>query len=181
MENDISGRKLSASYKTKRTVVQTSLLALATAFEILSKSSDELKAEIDDWEEGRVFALGVMPNGPVVTMKKEGGRIKFLGKGFKENPELVIYFKNIDSALLPLTGQMGAHIAFAQHRAILHGNVGEAIQVNRAMNIVQKYLMPGIVLKKTSKRPPKYTFSQRMLKTRVMAMLGVGLAMNARK
>lgn len=181
MENDIPGRKLSTSYKTKRTVVQTSLLALATAFEILSKSSEELRAEIDEWEDGRVFALNVLAYGPAVTMKKEAGRIKFLGKGLKENPELVIHFKNMDSAILPLTGRMGAHIAFVQHRAILHGDVGKAMQINRAMNIVQKYLMPGMVLKRTSRRPPKYTFSQRMLKARVMATLGIGLAMNARR
>jgi len=181
MENKVSGRNLSVSYKTKRLLAQTLLLALATAFELLSKSSPELKEEIDDWEDGRVFALGVMPDGPAVTMKKEDGRIKFLGKGLKENPQLVIYFKNLDSALLPLTGQMGAHIAFAQHRAILHGNVGEAMQINRAMAIVQKYLLPAMVLKKTSKRPPKYTLSQTMLKARVMAVLGVGLALNALK
>lgn len=176
----VEQRGLSATYKLKKSVVSTSLLALATAFEIVSKYSPELKAELADWEDGRTFSLGVLPDGPAVTLKKVGDKIRYIGKGVKD-PHLAIYFKNLDCALLPLTGQMGAHIASAQHRAILHGNVAEAMQINRAMAIVQNYLMPGIVLKKICKRPPKFTGKQLALKARVMAMLGLGLAVNAVK
>lgn len=171
---------LSTAYKLKKSVVSTSLLALATAFEIVSKYSPELKAELADWEDGRVFSLGVLPDGPAITLKKMGDKIRYIGKGVKD-PHLAIYFKNLDSALLPLTGQMGAHTAFAQHRAILHGNVADAMQINRAMAIVQNYLMPGIILKKICKRAPKLTGKQLLLKARVMATLGLGLAVNAGK
>lgn len=173
-------RGLSVGYKLKKSVVSTSLLALATAFEIVSKHSPELKEELVDWEEGRVFSLGVLPDGPAITLKKVGDKLRYIGKGVKD-PHLAIYFKNLDCALLPLTGQMGAHIAFAQHRAILHGNVAEAMQINRAMAIVQNYLMPGVILKKICKRPPKLTGKQLFLKARVMATLGLGLAVNAGK
>jgi len=168
---------MSVGYVVKKSVVSTSLLALATAFEMVSKSDPELKKEIADWEDGRTFSMGVLPEGPAITLKKEGDRVVYMGKGIK-NPKLTIYFKNVDAALLPLAGMMGAHTAFIQHRAILHGNIAEAMQTNRALAIVQNYLLPGIILKGITKRPPKMNASQLMLKAKVMALLGAGLAKN---
>ena len=173
-------QNLSVAYRVKSSVVQTSLLALATAFEIVSRHSKELKAELADWEEGRTFSMGVMNDGPAVTMRKDGLTVRYVGKGHIGS-SLKILFKNMDSALLPLTGQMGSHTAFVQHRAILHGSIGQAMQVNRAMDIVQKFLMPGIVLKWNNKRPPEYKAADRLLKARVMGMLGLGLLTNMRK
>ncbi len=180
MENKSGEKKLSMTYKVKETIVKTSLLALATTFEIVSKHSPELKAEIADWEDGRVFSLGVLPDGPAVSLKKEGDQIRYLGKGYK-NPKLKVLFKNVDAALLPFTGQMGSHTAFVQHRAIVHGNIGEAMQASRAMDIVQTYLMPVFILKKNSKRPPKLTGAEMLLKARVMTTLGIGLLLNMTK
>lgn len=177
----MSEKKLSAMFKIKESVVSISLLALGTAFEMVSKWDKELKAELEDWEEGRVFALAVWPNGPAATMKKEGGQIRYLGKGLKENPSVIIYFKNLDSAILPFTGQIGSHIAFTQHRGILHGDVGKGMQISRAMAIVQRYLMPGLVFKTIFKRPPKVTGQYLLLKAKVMGMLSIGLAVNAKK
>jgi len=172
--------KLSLGYKVKESIVKTSLLALATAFEMVSKSSPELKAEIAGWKAGQTFSLGVLPDGPAVTMIKLGDEIKYLGKGIKAS-DCVILFKNLDSAILPFTGQMGSHMAFVEHRAILHGSVAEAMQASRAMVIVQSYLMPGLIFKKIFKRPPKMGVSQLLLKAKVMGMLGVGLLKNMKK
>ena len=180
MSESESSQRLSPGFRIKRLIVSTSLLALGTAFEIVSKSDPGLKAELKDWEEGREFSMGVLPDGPSITMKKEGDHIRFLGKGIG-TPKLVIYFKNIDCALLPLSGQIGADTAFAQHRAILHGNVADAMQTNRAMAIVQKYLLPDFILKKGSKRPPKYTGAQLMLKMKVMSILGLAMLLNSMK
>ena len=177
----MSDQKLSLGFKVKRSVVSTSLLALGVAFEMVSKGDDDLKRELVDWEEGKVFSLAVFPDGPSVTMKKQDGRIHYLGKGIKENPTLIIYFKNLDCALLPFTGQMGSHTAFAQHRAILHGPVKDAMQISRAMATVQKYLMPGFIFKTLFKRAPKMSGKQLLLKAKVMTLIGAGLALNASK
>lgn len=170
----------SLSYRAKTVLVKTLLLAFATAFETLSKSCPELKAELADWEEGRVFSLGVLPNGPYISIRKEGDRVRYLGMGLY-HPTLTALFKNLDAILLPFTGQIGSHTAFIQHRAILHGNVGQAMQANRAMNIVQTYLLPGFMLKKMFKRPPKLSPAQMVLKARVMALLVAGIVKNMRK
>ena len=172
--------KLSLAYKTKESIVKTSLLALATAFEMVSKHAPEMKEELAGWKEGQAFSLGILPDGPAITLKKVGDEIKYMGKGIKDS-DCVILFKNLDSAILPFTGQMGSHMAFVEHRAILHGSVAEAMQASRAMVIVQGYLMPGLIFKIIFKRPPKMNASQLLLKARVMGTLGIGLLMNMSK
>jgi len=173
-------QKLSMSYRSKRAVVSTSLVTSGVAFELVSKHSPELKAEIADWEDGRVFSLGVLPDGPSISLKKEGDRIRYLGKGYKD-PKLKLLFKNIDCAHLLMTGKMSSDAAFAQHRTILHGNIVDAMQTSRAMAIVQSYLLPGSVLNKSMKRAPKMTRAQRLLKARIMATLGIAILANIRK
>ena len=169
--------KVSVVFKVKESVVKTSLLALATAFEMVSKHAPELKAEVAGWKDGQTFSLGIFPNGPFITLKKVGDAIRYMGKGIIDS-DCVIYFKNLDGALMPFTGQMGSHMAFVEHRAFLHGNLGEAMQASRAMCIVQTYLMPGLVFKTIFKWPPKMNVSQLLLKGRVMGLLGVGLVKN---
>lgn len=164
-------------YEKKKSLVETLLVLFGVVFEKLSKCCREFQAELDDWEDGWVFAIGVLPNGPWISLKKEGGVMRYLGKG-RQNPRLTILFKNLDCALFPLMGSMGADTAFIQRRAILHGNIAEAMQVSRAMAIVQAYTLPGFVLKKICKRPPKLTPRQLLLKARILAGLAPRLLAN---
>lgn len=164
-------------YQLKKGVVGASLLALGTAFEIVSKYGRDLRAEIADWEEGRVFSLGVMPNGPSMVLKKEGGRIRYLGSR-SEKAEPKILFKNMDCAFMPLAGMMSSDTAFVQHRAILHGSVGSAMEVSRAMAIVQIYLLPGFMFGRLYKRPPKLSLGQYLLKAWVFTVLLPCMAVN---
>jgi len=167
-------------YQLKKFVVSASLLALGSAFEIVSKRERKLRAEIANWEEGRVFLLGVLPNGPSMVLKKEAGRIRYLGTR-SDNAEPKILFKNMDCAFLPLTGLMSADIAFVQHRAILHGSVGSAMETSRAMAIVQSYLLPGLLFGWLYKRPPKFSLGQYLLKAWVLAALLPRMAVNLAK
>jgi hypothetical protein len=162
------------SFKTKQRIAAIAMLALGVTFEYLSRKCAALRSEIAGWEEGRVFSLSVMREGPSVSLKKENGAIRYLGFGLK-SPDIAFYFKNIDSALLVFTGMMGAHTASIQRRTIVHGDIGMAMETLRAMNIVQMYLFPGFVLKATFKRPPKMSFGQLLFKAWVMLRLCPGL------
>jgi hypothetical protein len=167
-------------YKLKKFVVGTSLLALGTAFEIVSKRGRNLRSEISDWEEGRVFLMGVMQDGPAMVLKKEGGRILYQGSRSTE-AEPKILFKNIDCAFMPLTGMMSADTAFVQRRAVLHGSVGAAMEVSRAVAIVQSYLLPGFTFRWLYKRPPRLSPGQYLLKAWVFAALLPCMAANLAK
>lgn len=172
--------KVSAVFKLKETVVKTSLLALGVTFELVSNHSPELQEELRDWDEGRILALGVLPDGPYIAVRKEAGALKYLGKGH-HNAQLKILFKNMDAAFMMLSGQIGSHTGFAEHRAIVHGSLYQAMEANRAMAIVTKFLFPGIMLKGIVRRMPKMTAGDLVLKARVMATLTPALLMNMTK
>jgi hypothetical protein len=180
MTRQSSGVRPTLAYRLKKAVVGIALLALGGTFERVSKHSAELKEEIKDWKKGIVISLGVLPKGPAISLKEENGTIRYLGRGYQK-PDVKILFKNMDSAFLPFTAQMGSHIAFVQHRALLHGNVVDGIKANRAMGIVQAYLLPGIVFGKVFKVPPKLTFKQKLLKLQVYLMMGLDMVLNAAK
>ncbi len=168
------------AYRLKKAVVGIALLALGGTFEKVSKHSAELKEEIKTWKKGIVISLGVLPKGPAISLKEENGTIRYLGRGYRD-PDVKILFKNMDSAFIPFTARMGSHIAFVQHRALLHGNVVDGIKANRAMGIVQSYLLPGIVFGKVFKTPPKLSFRQKLLKLYVYLTMGIDMALNAAK
>jgi hypothetical protein len=172
--------KVSMLFKVKRFLARVALLALGVSFELLSKLDPGMKAEVADWEEGRLLTLGVLPEGPSIAVKKVNGQLKYLGQG-EHGAELKIYFKNAESALVALLGIIGAHTAFAEHRAIVHGSIGEAMEANRAMAIVVKYLFPGILLKRITKRTPKMGLTGYAVYAVFMIILVPALIINAAK
>jgi hypothetical protein len=173
--------KPSLGYRIKKTVVSIALLALGVVFERVSKHSTALKQELKDWKKGIVISLGVLPKGPAISIKEENGMIRYLGRGYKK-PDVKILFKNVDSAFLPFTAQMGSHTAFVQHRALLHGSVVDGIKANRAMGIVQTYLLPGIVFGKIFKQKPRLSLGEILYKYLVVyTTMGVDMALKAGK
>jgi hypothetical protein len=163
-------RSARVSYEAKKMLVASSLRALGVMFELVSEHSPELATELADWEEGRVVGLGVLPNGPAISLLKQQERIRFLGTGL-QNPAIGILFKNMDSAVMTFSGQIGAHMASIEHRAVVHGNVVHAMQTVRAMNIVQKFLMPTLLLNRTTKKPVRLSRTELRTKARVLAGL----------
>jgi hypothetical protein len=168
------------AHKAKVAVATTGLVALGVAFEILSRHSAEMRREIEPWSEGRTFALGVLPAGPSIAVRKQHGRLEYLGRGDHGAP-LRILFKNVDSALGVLTGLMSAHQAFAEHRILVHGPIDETVQANRAMAIVVKFLFPSVMLGSLTKRKPVFTRQELLLKARLYATLGPALVRSIAK
>ena len=157
-------------YRAQSAVVATALRALGATFELVSRYSPELGSELTHWDEGRTVCMGVLPAGPDMTFCHEAGRVRYLGM-HRQNPDVALLFKNMESAVLTLTGQMGAHTASIQKRVVVHGNITHAMQAMRAMAIVQKFLLPGLILAKTCKNPPRLSRSELLIKARVMAAL----------
>jgi len=156
--------------KVKYILLDTSLNALGAAFELVTKMVPEMKAEIAGWNEGRKFAVGVLPKGPYITLEKRGDMIFYLGKGLL-SPEISLLFKNLDSGVLVFTGMMSSHQAVAECRVIIKGNNAYAMEVTRAMAIVQTYLFPSIMFKKIFKDPPKLSLAQMITKAKVYTLL----------
>jgi hypothetical protein len=164
----------------KQWLARLSLLALAAMFELASRRVAALRDELARWDDGRRVGLGVLPDGPSITLAARGGQIDYLGAGLRE-PEVSLLFKNLDSALLIFTGQLGAHHAAAENRVCIHGDNAKAMQVTRAMAIVQSYLMPRRQLRQTLKRLPPMSGGRRATKALLMAALPLAIARAARR
>jgi len=162
------------THQAKTALATTGLMALGVAFEFLSRHSAEMRREIEPWTEGRTFSLGVLPNGPAIAVRKERGQLCYLGRG-DHGAALCMRFKNLDSALLVLTGQMAAHTASAEHRIVVQGPIDETVQAVRAMAIVVKYLFPGFMLGSLTKRLPVLSRQELALKALLYVALGPAL------
>jgi transposase len=164
----LSGK--SPAYRAKYLLAQTTLFTLGTVSELASKHSKDVQGEVEQWADGLVFTMGILPNGPYVTMKRQGSRISFLGLG-KKNPDVCLYFKNLDAAVLSFTGQMGTHTAVAQHRMVVHGNLTEAMKISRTLDLIQTFLLPTMMLNRTSKNPVNLSLPQLWVKAKVLSRL----------
>jgi hypothetical protein len=156
--------------KSKYMMVDTTLTVIGSAFEVVSKMSPEMQAEIADWNDGRKCGVGVLPNGPFITLQKKKDQIIYLGKG-RQEADVTFLFKNLDSAVMLFTAQMSAHQAAAECRILIDGVNSYAMELNRALSIVETYLFPGIILKMIFKRPPRLTTKQQISKGRILAAL----------
>lgn len=156
--------------KAKYLLCSTVLSVLGPAFEEVGKRVPEFKKEIETWEDGRRFAIGVLPNGPNITLEKRGDMVRYLGKGLLR-PDISLLFKNLDSALLVLLPIMGTHQAMAEGRVLVYGDLGQTMEANRAVTVVLKYLLPGILHGFVMKRAPKMTVSQYILQGKIYLAL----------
>jgi len=155
-----------AKYK----LVDITFSFIGAAFEEVSKLSKEFKEEISDWNDERRIGIGVLPKGPYITLEKKRDQVFVVGKGLYST-EVVFLFKNLDSAVMVFTAQMSSHQAVSECRILVDGNNAYAMELNRALSIVQKYLFPQFILNMIFKRPPVLTKRQLIIKARVYAAL----------
>jgi hypothetical protein len=170
---------VSTVFRLKRALVHVSLLAFGMSFELLSKIDPQVKEEIKVWPEGWRFRLGVLPEGPAVNVVKQAGRMVCMGMGVERDVDLGVMFKNVDSCLLVFTAQIGSPTAFAEHRAVCHGSIQQAMQVSRAMDIITLYLFPRLINRRTFKRMPPLSLTQLVNNMKLYLLIGPALAAGA--
>ncbi len=145
---------------------------LGRAFQVFSKKDHKISEEIESWPEGFKLMLDIMPFGPELVLQKNQGKIfarNFDGK----TPDLSIKFKNIESAFMILTPQMGVPQGFAEHRFILIGDVAKAMSFTRCLNIILTYLYPDFICKNLMRRIPEINISKRILKRAYFYTIGM--------
>ncbi len=138
----------------KRAVVASAMFALGRAWQTLYRVDARLQREVQDWPEGFQVMFKVRPCGPQFVMQKTGGRLRYCGQqGHADEMDLIIYLKNIESAFMVMTAQMGIARAYAEHRMSVTGDLRYGLAVVRSMNIVESYIFPSLIAGRTIKRP----------------------------
>jgi hypothetical protein len=166
-------------YRLKALTVRIGLLALAVAFELASVLSRRVRQELSYWPDGLTFAMGVLPNGPTISIKKiPGNRVQYLGRGL-HSPDVSILFKNLDCAMMVFLGLIGTPQAAAERRFVVHGNIADSTRVARTLAIVQAFLFPEFVVRATYRRPPKMGLGDLSIKMAICLALLPGLAIRA--
>lgn len=136
---------------------------LGRGFQAAAFLDANVREEVALWEEESTITLQIDPAGPAMSVGLRGGKFRFLGVRAVESAQLTIYFKNIEAALLVLTGQIGIAQAFAEHRFGIHGDLTLGMSLVRCLHIVEGYLFPGFMVKRIVKEIPPRSRSKMMI------------------
>lgn len=139
----------------KRLFARIILWFLGRGIQSASSLDNVVKEEVKGWDESTTIMLKVNDYGPYLSLQKRNGKLRFLGTKRVDNPNLAIYFKNIEVALLVLTGRLGIAQGFAEHRYTVKGDIALAMSFVRILYIVEFYLFPRFMTKKILKQEPK--------------------------
>ncbi len=144
-------------------LVKMILFLLGRVAPSVARMEEEVQKEIDRWEEGFKVMLAVPPRGPYLTLSKKDGKLKCLGMD-RTDADLIINFKNLDSAFLMLTTQISTTEAYAQHRLSVKGDVATGMSFTRCLNLIQFILFPKFVSRRVLKRLPEMTLRRWLIR-----------------
>jgi hypothetical protein len=128
---------------------------LGKGFVGAARFDSKVKEEILEWQELTTVVLKVEPFGPCMIIQKKEAELYYIGTEEPDKAHLVIAFKNIEAAILVLTGKIGISQAYAEHRMTIKGDIALAMSVVRCMYIVEVYLFPNFINRKILKKIPK--------------------------
>lgn len=128
---------------------------LGKGFQECSVKDSRIKQEVSAFKDGMVILLKICPLGPCMVLKKENGKIKYMGQQDMDG-DISIYFKNTNSAVRILSGRQSISEAYAQHRFLVKGEISQGMILVRCLNIIEGYLFPAFISTKLlGKKPQK--------------------------
>lgn len=152
-----------AKKRLKLILARVILWFLGRGIEAAAALDHKIREEIAGWPESMTMLMTVRPRGPSLTMGVRNGKLVCLGPK-ETDADFAVYFKNIDSALLVLTGQVGIDRAYAEHRFAMKGDIiTYGMPLVRSLYRVEAYLFPSFITRKILKKiPGKQTSSLRV-------------------
>lgn len=140
-------------------VVKIVLFVLGRGFQCLAARDAAIKKEVAGWEESFSIMFRILPRGPYMTLQKINGRMRYTGMQ-ECNADLIINFKNLESAFMVFTAQLGTAQGYAQHRLSVEGDISRAMSLIRCLNIVEFYLFPALIARRILKRMPSMSLKK---------------------
>ncbi|MEA1969217.1 MAG: hypothetical protein U9N77_13500 [Thermodesulfobacteriota bacterium] len=137
-------------------IIKIVFVVLGRAFQSASRNDPDVKKEVSSWDDGFTLIMKVLPDGPLMGLEKKSDQLIFKWSKLK-NADLEIYFRNIESAFMVMTPQIGAPQAFAEKRMSIKGDLGVSMSFTRALNSLLALLYPRIIVKRLVKRVPVLT------------------------
>jgi hypothetical protein len=135
-----------------RAFVTFMLSFMGRALLAVSATDAEARAEIEGFAEGFTFEMKVLPSGPAIRLRKQGGR--FVADAQPTRPTLAIQFKHLRHAARVLSFVESTPQAFANDRMVVDGDVALAMRMQRILDRMQSILLPHVVAARALKRAP---------------------------
>jgi len=147
------GTIVPASKRAKILLARLIFWFLGRGFQAAASLDRGIREELAGWPE-ITLVMKVQPFGPCLVMAKRGGRMVYLGSR-ETGADFTVYFKNLESALLVLTGRTGIAQAYAEHRMAMKGDLfAYGMPLVRSLYLVEAYLFPAFITRKILKRMP---------------------------
>jgi hypothetical protein len=117
-----------------------------------ARHDERVCEELRSWPDPSVVTLRIAPFGPQVSWRVADGAVEYLG-GREVTSDLLVTFKSVDDAIPMLLGMKGVLAGFAEHRAIVRGDLALAMSLVRCLHIVEGYLFPDVMTRRILPRP----------------------------
>ncbi|MDH5680110.1 MAG: hypothetical protein OEZ36_00865 [Spirochaetota bacterium] len=148
----------------KMTVIKIILFILRRGMKAGSKMDPDIKKEcIQSFPDGYSIALKIWPDGPQMTIVKKNNSFVH-GKKYQDNPDLSIYYKNLESAYMAFTAQIGIPKSLAEHRILARGDTVKVMAFVRCMIVLQRHLFPWFLARKVLRTMPQMGFKKQMIR-----------------
>lgn len=154
-------------------VVWTVFKVLGRGIKGAVKIDSSARSRFDEFPEGFVFRLTVLPKGPSLVLKKGKKNFKSLckRKAAKEKIDLDIQFKHLPATLPVVLGISGVTQAYAENRFVMKGEIGDSMMIVDIMNLTEAYLFPKFIVSRFMDKVPKRQKS--MLRAYLYVLTGI--------
>ena len=161
----------------KPLVIRVFFTLLGRALQSASRMDDVFRQELASWPEGFTVLFKVLPFGPRMALRVDRRkRLRYLGDTLSEREaDLIIGFKNMDTAARMLTARLSTVDGFAQNRLSVVGDLAAAMQLTRLLDRIQSLLYPEWIAKRVVKRVSPMPMAEKLWKRVWLYLLGIPL------
>ena len=149
----------------QRAYLSINLWFMGRAIQAASRVDDRVRREIRGLPPEFTFALGILPDGPYLVVRKQGKDCaRYIGRRIDAQPvDLTLSFKHLEAGFLTFTFRENTSVATARDRLVVDGEVGYACSVVRILDIVQIYLLPKPIARMAVKRYPHWPLGGKLI------------------
>lgn len=153
----------------KKLITKIGLFALQRGAVSISHFNKEVQQELQAWPNGFTIKIAVKGDPMAIVWEKTKNGLKTSNPNL-ESFDLIIYFKNLNTAFNVITTLSNVPESFTQNRIQAFGYNPDSMILIRILNVVQAYLFPPILSKRVLKRVPKFSLNQHVGRIRVYTL-----------
>ncbi len=143
--------------RIKTFIIKLMFFFFGRALQIVSTLDPDIRNEISRWPEDYLILYKVLPKGPRMALARNRlGHLEYRGGKVREaEADLTVAIKNVESAFLIFTFQIGMNQAYAQNRLSVRGDIPTAMSQMRVLNLTLAYMLPKFVVRKITMKVPE--------------------------